>query len=872
MGPIKRGRDAVRKSDRPDARARRARTASRKPIARTSVPHAFAVVGIGASAGGLEALERFFENVPQACGLAFVVVQHMDPTHKGLLVELLQRVSAMPVAQARDGSRVEPGNVYVIPPNKDLAIRHGSLHLLAPAGARGRRLPIDSFFQTLAEDQGEHAVGVILSGMGSDGTLGLRAIKEKGGRTFAETPASAKFDSMPRSAIDAGQVDGVAPAHELVQRILGGRRAPTPSPASNASLEAAAKSAIEQIVGLLQAETGHDFSLYKRNTIYRRIERRMGLHQLDALPAYLRYLRDNPKELQLLFRELLIGVTSFFRDPDVWEKLRGDVLPTLLGARAAGSTVRAWVTGCSTGEEAYTLAIVLREAIAALEPPRKLMLQVFATDLDPDAIERARQGVYPASIAAEVSPERLRRFFVADPRGYRVNAEVRERIVFAVQNVIQDPPFTKLDLLVCRNVLIYLSPALQQKLLPLFHYSLRPGGVLVLGTSETVGGFTGLFAQEGHRSRVYHRLEQGRAASRPEVPSSPTPLPRARVSAAAEIQAMQPSFQSQADRLLLQRFGPAAVLANDRGDVLYISGRIGAFLEPAAGKANWNVFAMARGGLANALEPAFRKAFRKKQTVIATGVRMDRARRVDVTIEPLKEPPSLRGTAMVLFAEVGKPAAPPPERLRGARGATRESELRVARDELHATREEMQIAAEELTSTNEELQSANEELQSTNEELTTSKEEMQSMNEELQSLNHELQAKVDELLRASSDMKNLLDSTDIATLFLDGDLNVRRFTTQMAKLIKLIPSDAGRPITDLAQDFIYPDLHDDAREVLRRLVSAEKQVGTKDGRWFTVRIMPYRTLDNRIDGAVITFLDISAAKALEANLRRKGKS
>ncbi len=456
----------------------------------------FPIAGIGASAGGLEALEQFLGHVPEKCGVAFVVVQHLDPTHKGIMAELLQRVTKMEVFQAKDRMPVRPDCVYVIPPNKDMSILHGALHLFEPAAARGLRLPIDFFLRSLAEDCQERGIGVILSGMGSDGTMGLRAIKEKAGLALVQEPASAKFDSMPRSAIDAGLADIVAPAEALAEKMLGYlRHAPRPAKAES-PLDEKDRSALEKVFILLRAHTGNDFSLYKKATIGRRIERRMGIHQIDRMTTYVRYLRENPQEVELLFKELLIGVTSFFRDPEVWEQLRDVALPELLARFPAGRTLRAWVPGCSTGEEAYSLAIVLKEALETVKSKGGPAVQIFATDLDADAIDKARQGLFPANIAADVTPERLGRFFVQAESGYRVGKAIRDLVTFAPQNLIMDPPFTKLDLISCRNLLIYLTPELQKKLLPLFHFSLNPGGLLVLGSSESIGGHTRLFAAQ----------------------------------------------------------------------------------------------------------------------------------------------------------------------------------------------------------------------------------------------------------------------------------------------------------------------------------------------------------------------------------------
>ena len=838
----------------------------------------FPVVGIGASAGGLEALHQFLAHVPERSGMAYVVVQHLDPTHKGMLVELLQRATRMPVQQTTDLMVVEPDQVYVIPPNKDMSLLHGTLHLLPQSSPRGLSLPIDFFFRSLAEDQQERSIGVILSGMGSDGTLGLRAIKEKAGAAFVQALGSAKFDGMPRSVIDAGLADVIAPVEELPAKIIAYRKHAPHFTRPLIEIEDRARGALEKVFLLLRSHTGNDFSHYKKSTIIRRIERRMGLHQVDTIEHYVRYLRENPREVDLLFKELLIGVTSFFRDPAAWEYLKKDVMPALLSMRASGGVLRAWVPGCSTGEEAYSLAMVFKEAMEPLKPIKNILLQIFATDVDRDAIEQARHGLYPDNIAADVSPERLRRFFVQEDRGYRVGKEIREMVVFAPQNIIMDPPFTKLDILSCRNLLIYLSAELQKKIIPLFHYSLNPGGVLFLGSAETIGQFTSLFAPLEGKSRLYRRLEQSVMIAPVEFPSATANIVQS-ATGAPEVEPVvqpkpgRPNLQALADRLLVQRFSPVGILCNEKGDILYISGRAGKYLEPAVGKANLNIFAMARDGLRFELTSAFSSAVREARVVTVRGIKIGTnggTQFVDLTVQKLAEPRELRGTVIVVVTDVPAPAeaARPSGKSKAHRSkeATRladvEQELQQAREEIQTTREEMQTSQEELKSTNEELQS-------TNEELTTSKEEMQSLNEELQTVNHELQAKVDELSRSNNDMKNLLNSTDIATLFLDGELHVRRFTTPTAKIIKLIPGDAGRPITDIASDLVYGDLAEDAREVLRTLMFKEKQVATSDGRWFVVRIMPYRTIDNVIDGVVITFTDASAARALETTLREQ---
>lgn len=851
-------------------------TKTKKPKPETAKQSShFPIVGIGASAGGLEALELFLANVPENSGMAYVIIQHLDPTRKGVMVELLQRGTSMRVLQVRDRMRVEANCVYVIPPNKDMSILHGVLHLLDPVAPRGLRLPIDFFFRSLADDQQEHSIGVILSGMGSDGTLGLRSIKEKAGVVFVQEPGSAKFDGMPQSAIEAGLADVVASADALPGKISAYLQHTPMIATPELETETKTSSALEKVVILLRAQTGHDFSLYKKTTIQRRIERRMGLHQIKKIDAYVRFLRENPQEVELLFRELLIGVTSFFRDPEAWGQLKTEVLPALLDGRTSNQALRAWVPACSTGEEAYTLAILFQETLEKLKPAKPITLQIFATDLDKHAIEKAREGIFPANIVADVSAKRLDRYFVKVERGYQVAKSIREMIIFAPQNIIMDPPFTKLDLVSCRNLLIYLTPELQKKLLPLFHYSLNRGGFLFLGNAETVGTFTNLFTPLAGKSRIYRRFD---SVLTPELADFPTTLFSTQAGTPSKPLKPAANLQSLADELILQKFSPAAALTNESGDILYINGRTGKYLEPASGKANWNIFVMAREGLRYGLTTGFQKAVHEKELVTLKNLVVDTntgKQVVNVTIQPLTETNRLNGMVIVVFTDV---AVKPPIKLHGKprkdteRVVELEQDLESARQEVQSTREEMQTSQEELKSTNEELQSTNEELQSTNEELTTSKEELQSMNEELHTVNQELQTRLDELAHTNNDMKNLLDSTDIATLFLDNSLCVRRYTSATGKLTRLIPGDVGRPITDIASTLLYPELAEDAREVLNSLVKVERQILIPDGNWFAVRILPYRTLENMIDGVVITFSDITVSKKLEAALRNTNSS
>lgn len=845
----------------------------------------FPIVGIGCSAGGFDALERFFGHVPPNSGLAYVVVQHLAPDYPSSLPELLQRAISIPVVEVSDAMPVQPDRVFVIPPNKDMTIEDGLLHLQEPIVRRGLRLPIDFFLQALAEERQELAVGVVLSGMGSDGVAGLRVVKECGGVTFAQDPASAQADSMPRSALEAGVVDVVATPEALPDRILEALRRPVqPSAAEPVcgsdirhDLDTAKEISepareLDLILLLLRERTGNDFTLYKTNTLYRRIERRIALHQLGSIAGYLAFLRENPLELDLLFKELLIGVTNFFRDPAVWHSMRVEAIPGLLARAPSGKTLRAWVPGCSTGEEAYTLAMCFREALDESFPGARFDLQIYATDLDPDAIETARRGVYPATIAADVSPERLARHFVPEGDGYRIRKDIREMVVFAPQNIISDPPFTRLDILCCRNLLIYFRPRLQKKLLPLFHYALNRGGVLLLGSAETLGAYAHLFAPVNQTARIFLRLDPGLPISEVEFPQRA--LREANPDSDTPKAEHAESMESLTDSFIQQNYAPAAVLVNADGDILYISGRTGKYLEPAAGKVNINIHAMAREGLREALTGVIRKALQEREAVKLIGLEVSShagSQLVNVTVQPLERPEPLRGRVLIVFQDVATPPATRARRksVAAATHSALQLELDQARAALQITHEEMQTSLEELRSANEELQSTNEELQSTNEELTTSKEEMQSLNEELQTVNSELHGKVNDLTWVKNDMTNLLNSTEIATIFLDCEMRLRRFTPHATNLFKLIPSDVGRPLTHVVTDLDYPGLKEDAGEVLRSLVFQERQAHTHDGRWYRVRIMPYRTQDNVIDGVVITFIDISDLRKLEAALKKQ---
>ena len=860
------------------------------------IPEGIRIVGIGASAGGLEALEMFLGSVTANSGMAYVIVQHLDPTQKGMMPELLQRATSLPVIQAEHQSKALSDHVYVLPPNHNISIKNGKLCLSKPSAPRGQRLPIDFFLASLAQDQQQQAVAVLLSGMGSDGTKGLRAIKENQGLVFVQDPITAAFPSMPQSAIDTGLVDVIASAAEIPKRIANSlsKRGGSIDSSSNKDSSShkvitstqesscnevsnydearSLKSGLEKVLSLMQAHNGQDFSLYKKSTLYRRIERRMGIFQLEKITDYIELLKENNQELDLLFKEFLIGVTSFFRDPNAWEILANKAFPALLNHYPSGKALRAWVPACSTGEEAYSLAITFKEALESHQPKGRFSLHIFATDLAQDAIDRARMGHYSKEISSKVSTRQLQRYFTATEEGYQIGKEIREMVIFAPQNMSQDPPFTKLDLLLCRNVLIYFDTELQQKLLALFHYALTPGGILFLGNSETTSSTTNLFEALDSKSRIYTRLDNSHHVSIVDFPT------RFRTfTEDSEVTTTSPSknLQQLADQLLLREFAPAAVLVNANGDIIYICGRTGRYLEPAAGKANWNVYAMARDGLRHKLGSALQQVVQNKERIECNDISMEvegKTFQLDLTLQYIKDPEPFHGTIMIVFTELRSKVTSKRSYKRKSQSPVElqlEKALTQAEDEVRYLREQMQTSGEELKSANEELQSTNEELQSTNEELTTSKEEMQSLNEELQTVNVELQSRVDDLSLVSDDMQNLLNSTEVATIFLDDHLHIRRFTKQAADIIKLISADIGRPLSDLVSSLNYPDLGVDAQKVLDTMVFSEKQVTSDNERWFTVRIMPYRTMQNRINGLVITFIDITVAKHLEAELRAK---
>lgn len=821
------------------------------------------ICGVGASAGGLAALEKFFQHVPANSGLAYVVVQHLSPTRETLLSTLLQRVTALDVSEAHQDEVIQPNRVYVIPPNAELHVSNDRLRLRPPTEPRGLRLPINVLFSSLASARGSRAIAVVLSGMGSDGTLGLQAVKAMGGLAVVQTPESAEFDSMPSSAIETGCVDIIDRPEALPQRILdclGTQSAAQPA-ARKHDEPIRGDSALQTIIKILQEQTRHDFSQYRSSTLERRIERRMGIHGLSQVSDYAQLLAGNQQEVALLFNEVLIGVTDFFRDAPVWSQLSDVVIPSFLERPDVGPNIRVWCVGCSTGEEAYSLAITFIEAIERQSRPFEL--QIFATDLNPDGIARARRGRYPPSIEGRVGKARLERFFKPRDGDYQIDQSVRDRVIFAQHDVILDPPFTHIDLISCRNLLIYFDTGLQQRLLPLFHYSLRRDGLMLLGSSESIGRLGHLFRTLDSGFRLFERREAKMGKGADFVLNYYPPLTEQGkeygVKKTGSPEHSSTSLQSAADRLLLQLFTPAAVVLNGEADIVYISGRTGKYLEPAAGKANWNIAAMARDGLREPLIGAISQALADPAPVELKGldIRADRSHsKVDVTVQALREPTVLRGLIIVVFHDVvesdaavkgSAPQGPP----------ARQAEIQRYLDELRNLREEAFRHREEAEAAQEELQSTNEELQSTNEELTTSKEELQSMNEELQTINSEMQTRLDDLMLAQSDMQNVLNNIEIAILFLDRSLNVRRYTERACSIINLRESDIGRPLSDLTSSLQYPELQDDARKTLRDLQPTVRQVQTSDERGFTVRIMPYRRLDDVIDGVVITLVEVT---------------
>lgn len=845
-------------------------------IERKSAPKSFPVVGLGASAGGLEALKAFFTKVPPTSGMAFIVLVHMTPNQPSLMPALLQKIASIPVSAAEDGEVLEPNRAYIIPPNKDISVYNGKIQLLDMTTKRGL-LPIDYFFRSLAQDQGNHAVAIVLSGMGTDGTLGIKEIKVNDGLVFVQSEESAGYDGMPRSAINTGIVDMIMAPADMPEKLI--RYFSHPAPRSQdipATLPVKEEGWIHKIYAILRSHVGHDFSSYKLNTILRRISRRMSLNHIRSHEVYVSYLRENPDEIDALFRELLIGVTNFFRDPESFEVLKTDVLPDLLGSLSTDATFRAWIPGCSTGEEVYSLAITLKEVLDG--NPNRVNLQIFGTDIDSQAINKAREGVYPCSIKADLGEDRVNRFFIQEGDFYRIRKEIRDCAVFSVQNIIKDPPFSRLNLMCCRNLLIYLNTDAQKKLLPLFHYTLIPGGVLMLGSSETIGGATDLFQTINKKWRIFRRQEMPNAIRQiVNFPTGPLAMERSQDSSAVDSQnkPFDPCYLTQ--KVLLEQFAPTAVLTNSDGDIINIQGRTGKYLETPSGPLTNNILDMAREGLRIELSAALRaarssivKVTKKRLSVKTNGD----YQLINLHVCPLNKPDKLAGRLLVVFEDIESESLDEPGDLAGkndsspasTRIAELERELQTTRENHQTTIEELESSNEELKSTNEEIQSANEELQSTNEELESSKEELQSLNEELQTVNFELQGKVEELSAAHDDMRNLLNSTEIANIFVDNNMQVRRFTPEATMIVNLIQTDIGRPIQHVVSNLEYDNMIRDLENVLQYLTPVETEVQTNEGKWFNMRIIPYRTTDNRIDGAVMTFTSIEDQKKIHIQL------
>ncbi|WP_342065681.1 CheR family methyltransferase [Achromobacter kerstersii] len=842
----------------------------------------FPIVGIGASAGGIEALEGFFRGVPPEPGLAFVVLTHLSPTRESHLPEVIQRYTAMTVQTAEQDMPVMVNNVYVLPADAVMSIHEGRLRLRKRMPEQRGPRPIDLFFSSLALDIGDFAAGVVLSGGDSDGTLGIKTIKEHGGLTLAQAPDGYGPSSpeMPGSAIASGMVDFIVPADQMGAKLitfaaglshLDDLNGDDAQGQERVQLEAAKN----EIYGLLRTRIGHDFSGYKSKTFMRRVQRRMNVNQVPTISAYIDFLKQEPQESGALFRDLLISVTNFFRDADAFNALQNLVIPQLLEGRGATETVRVWVPGCATGEEVYSLAILLREHMDTLAVvPR---VQLFATDIDDRALAVARAARYPGALLEDVSPERRRRFFIADGDSFVVSKQIRDLCIFSPHNVLRDPPFSRIDLVSCRNLLIYFGAGIQKQVIPTFHYSLRPGGYLFLGMSENVTQFSDLFSPADKKHRIFQRRPDIGAPPRPFMAlpsmhkSDPPPAGHRRTSTAAS--ALRHSVDSQ----VLARHAPPHVLVDSSGDIVYYSGRTGKYLEAAAGVPTRQVLTLARKGLRLDLRTLLTEAADSGLTAIRENVSVEgedgRVQQVTLTVEPLADHKEGESLFLILFTDQG-PSLPPDAAAAQTQftqeGAAKqiELELRDTRERLQSMIEEYETALEELKSSNEELVSVNEEFQSTNEELEASKEELVSLNEELHTVNAELHGKVDELDRSNSDLHNLFESTAIATLFLDRDLIIRSFTPAMGDVFNILPTDCGRPITDLASRFDLPSFANDIAQVYTHYKPIERRIaGTLDGKHYLLRLVPYRSSDSQVDGVVVTFIDITLITRAERRHR-----
>jgi two-component system CheB/CheR fusion protein len=755
------------------------------------------------------------------------------------------------------------------PPNKNVAIFNRRLHLLEPVKTSAINMPVDFFFRSLSEDQGENAIGVILSGTASDGTLGIKAIKSECGMVMVQQPETAKYDGMPKSAIETGLVDFILPVEKMPESLTHYAQHPFLESLDKVKLAAPTiKNQIQKIFALIRSKTGHDFSHYKPNTIARRIERRLAVHQIKGLSDYILYLQKNPAEIDMLFKNLVIGVTSFFRDPEAYDVLAKKVLPELLSKKEPDTTIRFWVTGCSTGEEAYSLGMVLCEAMDQLN--KHFNIQIFATDIDAAALDTARKGIYPESIGVDVSPQRLDQFFIKEPGVFKVKKQLRDMVVFSLQNVVKDPPFSRLDLVSCRNLMIYMDSVLQKKIIPLFHYTLNPGGILFLGTSESIGEHTDFFQALNSKWKLFER-KKGIAGTGIPYPAEINYGDRQRTeSDEKDKEPVTSVVQTGVERAILDEYAPTGVLISDRYEILHFVGNTARYLVPPPGKPSFNIQNMACEDIKHPLTTTLHKAVRGKTNAFCKNVRVNYNGAfctIDISVKQMTGKGLPPGSMLVMFEDKTPVKAANEKKTRALKVRKQdtalqslEQELQSTREYLQATIEEMETSNEELKSTNEELQSVNEELQSTNEELETSKEELQSTNEELATVNAELQNKVDEFARANDDMNNLLAATEIASIFLDTDLCIKRYTPAAAKIISLIQTDIGRPISDLKTRFPDVDLVGQSRKVLKDLNTVEMEILSKDLIWYAMKVMPYRTSENIIDGVAMTFVDVHKVK------------
>jgi two-component system CheB/CheR fusion protein len=838
-------------------------------------PTAFPIVGVGASAGGLESFIELFRHVPSQSGMGFVLIQHLDPRHSSYLTEAIARSTAMPVEEARDGMVVQPDHVYAIPPNADVGILKGALTLL-PRLSDGRKphLPIDFFFKALASDRGRQAIGIVLSGTGSDGSEGLEAIKAEGGVTFVQDPKSAKFSGMPDAALRTGAVDVCLPIAELVEELLRVGRHPFVREREAEVLASPEdEGEIRKVLVLLRNTAAVDFSEYKTASVRRRLARRMAVRRVTALRDYVRLLREDRDEVQALFEDILIHVTSFFRDGAAFEKLKEHVFPEILEQKRSGGTIRLWCAGCSTGEEAYSLLIALLEFLEKGNA-NDVRVQLFGTDVSDKALERARAGVYPDGIARDLGAERLARFFTkADGGGYRIDKLVRERCVFVKHDLARDPPFSKLDLVSCRNVLIYFDQELQRRVLATFQFALNQPGFLLLGHAENIPDGTDLFSPVDKDAKIFARRAVKSALHLAPAKDAAQAIPPAM----SEVRARAPSATDivrRSDALLLEQYAPPGVIVNDRMEILHFRGRTGPYLEPAPGQPQHDLIKMARKGLVAELQIALSRAKRDKTTVRRPGVSVEEdgsTRVCDIVVFPLAGPPESREHVFaVLFEPAPKPAERAPEEGTGGvsaetgapapKRAKLEDELRATKDYLQTIIAEHQKTNDELLSTNEELVSSNEELQSLNEELETAKEELQSTNEELYTLNEELQTRNTELNSVNSDLINILGSVEVPIVIVDRGRRIRRFTPKARPILNLLPTDVGRPIDDIKPTLLIDDLDAKIAEVIDTVMSHEEEVRSRDGRWYRLQVRPYTSVEKKIDGAVLSVVDIDALK------------